>query len=370
MSYGYPYRGQPSVVFSVPFTLGAGGDVLDDDAGRLRLRRRDRRESGRAARDGRIDHRRSAGRAGQRRRSPAPDGRDRRRRGWSSRFVPASSRRAARGADWMSRPSRSPTPSTRTSGRTCTSSCPRARPAGSRKYEVRVSIDGADRRGRRDVVHPGPAGPGGEREDRGADGPGRTSAPARRSMSTSAASTPSTHYWVGVRAVDNCNRPGPHAVVELTTTRDQLHDSCPRSRRSRASASSRPRPGDRRCEPTVTAMRRARDRLLADVPLFAVAADLYGRSGPAAAGGPPAQRHGPGAGPRSCWGPSATTAEAVDPGEVARTSEEAGATSVVDKGAVDPYNPAFLRPGSTRLWAPTPRKDEVFRQQCPRSISS
>ena len=33
-------------------------------------------------------------------------------------------------------------------------------------------------------------------------------------------------------------------------------------------------------EPTVAAMRRVRDRLLADVPLFAVAADLYGRSGP------------------------------------------------------------------------------------------
>ena len=30
-------------------------------------------------------------------------------------------------------------------------------------------------------------------------------------------------------------------------------------------------------------MRHARDRLLVDVPLFAVAADLYGRSGPAAA---------------------------------------------------------------------------------------
>ena len=37
-------------------------------------------------------------------------------------------------------------------------------------------------------------------------------------------------------------------------------------------------------EPTVSAMRRARDQLLADVPLFSVAADLYGRSGPAAAG--------------------------------------------------------------------------------------
>jgi hypothetical protein len=30
-------------------------------------------------------------------------------------------------------------------------------------------------------------------------------------------------------------------------------------------------------------MRQSRDRLLAEVPLFAVAADLYGRSGPAAA---------------------------------------------------------------------------------------
>jgi len=31
-------------------------------------------------------------------------------------------------------------------------------------------------------------------------------------------------------------------------------------------------------------MRRARNQLLAEVPLFAVAADLYTRSGPAAAG--------------------------------------------------------------------------------------
>jgi hypothetical protein len=30
-------------------------------------------------------------------------------------------------------------------------------------------------------------------------------------------------------------------------------------------------------------MRHARDRLLVEVPLFAVAADIYGRSGPAAA---------------------------------------------------------------------------------------
>ena len=32
-----------------------------------------------------------------------------------------------------------------------------------------------------------------------------------------------THYWVGVRAVDSCNRAGPHVVAEVTTTPDQLH---------------------------------------------------------------------------------------------------------------------------------------------------
>jgi hypothetical protein len=94
---------------------------------------------------------------------------------------------------------------------------------------------------------------------------------------------PSTHYWIGVRAVDSCNRAGPHAVAELTTTRINYTQLPPFN----------PLKGD--CfiataawgsglEPTVGAMRRARDQLLAEVPLFAVAADLYGRSGPVAAG--------------------------------------------------------------------------------------
>ena len=45
MSYGYPYRGQPSVVFASRSRSGRPATFLDDDAGRLRLRRRHRRGS-------------------------------------------------------------------------------------------------------------------------------------------------------------------------------------------------------------------------------------------------------------------------------------------------------------------------------------
>jgi hypothetical protein len=88
---------------------------------------------------------------------------------------------------------------------------------------------------------------------------------------------PSTHYWVGIRAVDGCNRAGPHAVAEITTSKvnyTQLPDGCFIATAAWGST----------LEPTVAAMRRARDQLLAEVPLFAVAADLYGRSGPPVAG--------------------------------------------------------------------------------------
>jgi hypothetical protein len=122
---------------------------------------------------------------------------------------------------------------------------------------------------------------------------------------------PSTHYWVGVRAVDGCNRPGPHAVVELTTSKIHYTTLPPVS------------PFKGQCfiataaygsalEPTVSAMRRARDHLLTDVPLFSVAADLYGRSGPAAAA---VLRRSDTARvlARQVLGPLATTAEAVIP---------------------------------------------------------
>jgi len=123
--------------------------------------------------------------------------------------------------------------------------------------------------------------------------------------------SPSTHYWVGVRALDSCNRPGPHAVVEMTTSRIHYTTLPPVS------------PFKGQCfiataaygsalEPTVSAMRRARDHLLTDVPLFSVAADLYGRSGPAAAG---VLRRSDTARvlARQLLGPLATTAEAVIP---------------------------------------------------------
>jgi len=96
---------------------------------------------------------------------------------------------------------------------------------------------------------------------------------------------PLTHYWVGIRAVDDCNRPGPHVVAEVTTSKihftqlpqislNPAHPQCFIATAAWGSA----------VEPSVKAMRRARDRLVAEVPLFAVAADLYGRAGPAAAG--------------------------------------------------------------------------------------
>jgi hypothetical protein len=123
--------------------------------------------------------------------------------------------------------------------------------------------------------------------------------------------SPSTRYWVGVRAVDHCNRPGPHAVVEMTTSRIHYTTLPPVS------------PFKGQCfiataawgsalEPTVSAMRRARDQLLVEVPLFSVAADLYGRTGPAAAG---VLRRSDTARvlARQLLAPLATTAEAVIP---------------------------------------------------------
>jgi hypothetical protein len=87
---------------------------------------------------------------------------------------------------------------------------------------------------------------------------------------------PSTHYYVGVRAVDACNRAGPHAVAEVTTTRTnftQLQGGCFVATAAWGSA----------LAPEVAALRRARDWLRPASSLFAAAADLYYRSGPAAA---------------------------------------------------------------------------------------
>ncbi len=84
-----------------------------------------------------------------------------------------------------------------------------------------------------------------------------------------------THYWVAVRAVDVCNRVGPHAVAEVTTTRPAYTQlsGCFVATAAFGSA----------LEPEVSAMRRVRDRLRVESSLFAVATELYARSGPAAA---------------------------------------------------------------------------------------
>jgi hypothetical protein len=87
---------------------------------------------------------------------------------------------------------------------------------------------------------------------------------------------PTTHYWVGIRAVDLCNRPGPPAVAEVTTTVQnftKLSGPCFIATAAWGSA----------LEPQVAALRRARDRLVGASGLAAAATDLYYRSSPPAA---------------------------------------------------------------------------------------
>jgi hypothetical protein len=123
--------------------------------------------------------------------------------------------------------------------------------------------------------------------------------------------SPSTHTYVGVRAVDACNRSGPHAVAELTTTKIHFTQLPPISL-SKAQCFIATAAWGSALEPAVMAMRRSRDRLLTDVPMFAVAADLYGRSGPAAAS---VLRRSDTARvlARQILGPLGTTAEALTP---------------------------------------------------------
>lgn len=86
---------------------------------------------------------------------------------------------------------------------------------------------------------------------------------------------PLTRYSVAIRAVDSCNVPGPFAVAEVTTT--QVHftklSGCFIATAAYGSA----------MQPEVETLRVARDALRAKSSLFAVAADLYYRAGPAAA---------------------------------------------------------------------------------------
>jgi len=84
-----------------------------------------------------------------------------------------------------------------------------------------------------------------------------------------------TRYTVAIRAVDACNVAGPFAVAELRTT--QIHftklPGCFIATAAFGSAMA----------PEVAALRQVRDALRARSPLFATMTDLYYRSGPAAA---------------------------------------------------------------------------------------
>jgi hypothetical protein len=86
---------------------------------------------------------------------------------------------------------------------------------------------------------------------------------------------PKTHYWVAVRAVDVCNVVSAVSVSELTTTQTNFTklSGCFVATAAYGSA----------LEPQVAALRQVRDRLLGVNPLFTAGAELYYRSGPAAA---------------------------------------------------------------------------------------
>ncbi|MES1206622.1 MAG: CFI-box-CTERM domain-containing protein [Pseudomonadota bacterium] len=84
-----------------------------------------------------------------------------------------------------------------------------------------------------------------------------------------------TQYHVALRAVDSCNVTGRYAVAQLTTTR--VHFTQLSGCFIATAAYGSPLQQD------VGALRALRDRLVARDPLFAAAADLYYRSGPAPA---------------------------------------------------------------------------------------
>jgi hypothetical protein len=86
---------------------------------------------------------------------------------------------------------------------------------------------------------------------------------------------PLTKYWVAVRAVDACNVPGPYAVAALTTSRINFTQlsGCFIATAAYGSA----------LEPEVRVLRAFRDAWRTRSAVLATATDLYYRSGPAAA---------------------------------------------------------------------------------------
>jgi hypothetical protein len=86
---------------------------------------------------------------------------------------------------------------------------------------------------------------------------------------------PSKEYWVAVRAVDKCNVSGPFAVATLKTTRINFTQlsGCFVATAAYGSA----------LAPGIQAMRQVRDDLRRRSDVFATAADVYYQAGPAAA---------------------------------------------------------------------------------------
>ncbi|MEO8212747.1 MAG: fibronectin type III domain-containing protein [Myxococcales bacterium] len=86
---------------------------------------------------------------------------------------------------------------------------------------------------------------------------------------------PLTEYTFAIRAVDGCNVAGPYAVAKVSTTRINFTQLSGCFIATAAYGSP--------LEPQVEALRRARDAVRPRSVLFALATDLYYRSGPAAA---------------------------------------------------------------------------------------
>jgi hypothetical protein len=269
MGYGYPFRGQPSVVFRVPFTVGASDrfwtaqpegfgsvDGTDSNAGEMHAMDGTITDDPIGASGSGADRLRLAGNASYRlevevreceehmppgsplelQAEPVTDPKHAHQWGHLNFLAPASERAVAR-------------------------------------YDVRYSTS--------PILQDDP-----ESFIRGLPGLAATTEMEALMIPVGAAPgtivsvdfgglSPSTHYWVAVRAVDSCNRSGPHAVAELTTTKvdyTQL-SGCFVATAAWGSA----------LEPQVAALRGVRDRLEPANALFAVAADLYYRSSPAAA---------------------------------------------------------------------------------------
>lgn len=87
--------------------------------------------------------------------------------------------------------------------------------------------------------------------------------------------SPATQFWVAVRAVDSCGTPGPLDVAQLTTTKINFTklSGCFIATAAFGSA----------LGPEVEALRTVRDALRPRSRVFATATDLYYRAGPAAA---------------------------------------------------------------------------------------